>query len=64
MAEKGSAPKDFGFGEDEAMLRDLARKQPDDAAAMAGALQRLLERLPGRVVLRDAQHLFLEAELG
>jgi len=30
MAEENPAPKDFGFGEDEAMLRDLARRFLDE----------------------------------
>lgn len=30
MSDTQSAPRDFGFGEDEAMLRDMARKMLDD----------------------------------
>ena len=34
MSETKSVPRDFGFGEDEAMLRDMARKMLDDRLPM------------------------------
>ena len=45
MAEKNAAPKDFGFGEDEAMLRDLARKFLDEQLPVE-TLRRLVAEAP------------------
>ena len=45
MAEKDRAPKDFGFGEDEAMLRDLARQFLDEKLPIE-ALRRLVAEAP------------------
>ena len=45
MAEKTPAPKDFGFGEDEAMLRDLARRFLDEKLPVE-ALRRLVAEAP------------------
>ncbi|MDJ0869398.1 MAG: acyl-CoA dehydrogenase family protein [Myxococcota bacterium] len=45
MAEKNTAPKNFGFGEDEAMLRDLARKFLDETLPVE-TLRRLVAEAP------------------
>ena len=45
MDEKKTAPKDFGFGEDEAMLRDLARKFLDEKLPIE-ALRGLVAEAP------------------
>lgn len=45
MPEKNTAPKDFGFGEDEAMLRDLARKFLDEQLPVE-TLRRLVAEAP------------------
>ena len=45
MSDTKSAPKDFGFGEDEAMLRDLARKLLDERMPV-DTLRRLVAPAP------------------
>lgn len=45
MSDAKSAPKDFGFGEDEAMLRDLARKLLDERMPVE-TLRRLVAPAP------------------
>ena len=45
MAEVESAPRDFGFGEDEALLRDLARKFLDERMPVE-TLRRLVAEAP------------------
>ena len=48
MTTQNSAPKDFGFGEDEAMLRDLASKFLDEKMPVE-TLRRLVAEAPGPV---------------
>ena len=45
MAEPNTAPKNFGFGEDEAMLRDLARRFLDEKLPVE-MLRRLVAEAP------------------
>ena len=45
MSKKDSAPKNFGFGEDEAMLRDLARRFLDERLPIE-TLRRLVAEAP------------------
>ncbi len=45
MAETNAAPRDFGFGEDETMLRDLARKLLDERMPVE-SLRRLVAEAP------------------
>ncbi len=45
MSGTGSAPRDFGFGEDETMLRDVARKMLDERLPM-DKLRRLVAETP------------------
>ena len=45
MSKKDSAPKNFGFGEDEAMLRDLARRFLDERLPIEN-LRRLVAEAP------------------
>ena len=45
MSSTKTAPKDFGFGEDEAMLRDVARKMLDERLPME-TLRRLVGEAP------------------
>ena len=52
MAEKNAAPKNFGFGEDEAMLRDLARKFLDEQLPIE-TLRRLVAEAPEPVYEPD-----------
>ena len=45
MAKTNAAPRDFGFGEDETLLRDLARKLLDERLPVE-TLRRLVAEAP------------------